>query len=159
MEKTQDSVSIFMGPACGQSGISLEGGGDKLGICPRWRGGSDPWRGGYFLWVGQTEDRYQYWTTGLVKKIVVCWDGIAVLLWVVDMCSDGKMQGKCKDANPVKVGVWSVWLIVSGNRMQQMWFDKLHHATQLEKRNSTGISQHGIGIELTLFHGNKAVES
>ena len=76
--------------------------------------------------------------------------------------------GWCKDANPVKEWVKvplleslrnSVWLIVSGNRMQQMGFDKLHHATQLEKRNSTGISQHGIDIELTLFHGNKGVES
>ena len=72
---------------------------------------------------------------------------------------------RVKDVNPRKWMVEgplleslrnSVWLIVSGNRMQQMGFDKLHHATQLEKRSSTGISQHGSSIYLTLFHGNKA---
>ena len=40
----------------------------------------------------------------------------------------------------------SVETAVSESRIQRQWFDKLHHATQLEKLNSTGISQHGIVI-------------
>ena len=88
-----------------------------------------------WTWPG---DRYQYWGTYLVEKKSFWRNGVE---------------------SPT-IGVtgehWMVnWLILR-DRMQIQWFDKLHYTTQLEKLDSTSISQLGIGIGFTLFHGNKS---